>query len=157
MARGRPRKGANPAAEFERTVKRATRPPPRLTLAGQPGQPAKKPYRDMNEEERFLFKRDAFIRNLTRRVPQCDKQLDLLLNLSNRETYKYAAKEGERLVARLRAWVDAIEESFQRRNPYRPIDLPPVTLESSETVLWETIRASRGKVPAPQGMEDVWG
>ena len=178
MARGRPRKGmgtgsggsekppkgvANPAAAFERLVKRRTRPDQRDTTIGyQPGQRVDEnglPERlgDCHTpEQKFLFRRRAFIRNVSKRVPKLDKEFQLLLNLSSRETYKYSAKEGERLVARCRAWTDAVEESFKRRNPFRPMDLPPITLESTEALIRETMFPAGDDTP-PAGLEGYWG
>lgn len=148
--RGRPR---NPAAQFERIVGTRKGGPrePRLTLAGQPGQPAvKKPYKDMTEEERFLYKRERWLVNIPRRLEQTNKQLNLIVKLANGEGYKFSTKEVESLVAHFFAWADLIEKSFQARKPLSTVNIPPVAYESTEAVRREDdARPRRRRRPPP--------
>lgn len=149
--RGRPPKGggdggkntgtgpiANPAARFERTVQnrpggpRQGRPRGRRITAASiyADKVAPLPTKDRSEGwtplERFMHRRNRFIALLPDKVSKADKQLSLVLNLSDRETYEFSPKEAKLIVAHFRTWVDAIEKSFEVRKPLSPINLPAI-------------------------------
>jgi hypothetical protein len=103
----------------------------------------------MTAEEKFAEKRRRFTTVLPGRLSELDRRFNFLIKVSNREYYEFTKQEVDAIEARLSAWVDAVKESFRRRQPFYPTNLAPV-------ILADQIEMPDRTAKPPKGLEDVW-
>lgn len=91
--------------------------------------PGEKKQSEMTTTEKWRYHRSRFLELLPGRLGALEERFQLLVKLSNRESYEFSEEEAKFLVRRLRGWVDAVEKSFKGRKPFYPVDLSPVALD----------------------------
>jgi hypothetical protein len=119
---------------------------PRVQQSATP----KKPFRDMTWSERWHDRRDRWLRVMPVRLTTVDAGFDNLLKVADREYYEITQDEAALLVARLRAWVDALDQSLQAGKVLYPSDLPAVVLDHELAPPTDAIG------PPPPGLEGLW-
>ncbi len=107
----------------------------------------KKPYKEMTPYEHWLQRRNRWLKVMPGRLATVEAAFNNLLKVANQEYYEFTDDETKLLVARLRAWVEALDISCQGGKPLFPTDLPPVTLDRD-------LRPPA--LGAPPGLEDIW-
>jgi hypothetical protein len=114
-----------------------------------PPNPDEKPFRDWTWTEKWVDRRYRWLTVMPTRLTAIDAGFDGLVNCANKETYQFTESEATALVAYLRAWVDALDESLKARKVLRPRNQMPVVLDLG-------LDPPEDAIPAPDELRDIW-